>query len=98
MNRDYDFYLPLPKNLDIKHDKPVNTRFRPNADNTLERMLKCAIGLALAKPEDIVLSCLNCDSFNEGLEICNKFNARPPARVIAFACEHHSNLEDEIPF
>lgn len=32
-------------------------------------------------------TCLNCKSFDEPSEICSKFNARPPARVITFGCE-----------
>ena len=42
-------------------------------------------------------SCLNCISFNEQTEVCTKFNQRPPARVIAFACENYEDDHD-IPF
>lgn len=42
-------------------------------------------------------SCLNCTFFIEASETCQKYNARPPARVIAFACEGYSDI-DEIPF
>lgn len=42
-------------------------------------------------------SCIACMHFNEQHETCNKFNARPPARVIAFACPEY--IEDsDIPF
>lgn len=44
-------------------------------------------------------SCLNCDNFNEQTEICKVWNARPPAKVIAFSCgtdKYDDN--EEIPF
>jgi hypothetical protein len=40
-------------------------------------------------------TCLNCERFTEATETCGKWNARPPARVIAAGCEDHV---DEIPF
>lgn len=49
-------------------------------------------------PEQLTRSCLSCDHFNEAQELCAKFNARPPARVIAFACTEYSNIDDDIPF
>lgn len=40
-------------------------------------------------------TCINCEHFSEDHEICNRWNARPPARVIAFGCEAYT---DKIPF
>lgn len=40
-------------------------------------------------------TCLTCDHFNEPGELCKLYNARPPARVIAFGCPSY---QDEIPF
>lgn len=42
-------------------------------------------------------SCLNCIHFIEHTETCKKYNARPPARVIAFSCPEYSD-NDDIPF
>lgn len=42
-------------------------------------------------------SCLNCSHFDEKAELCVKFQQRPPARVIAFACPEYEDC-DEIPF
>jgi hypothetical protein len=42
-------------------------------------------------------TCLNCQHFTEGLEQCNLYNQRPPARVIAFGCSSHFDIEG-IPF
>lgn len=42
-------------------------------------------------------SCLNCTYFLEHNEQCQKFNARPPARVIAYACSEYQD-NDDIPF
>jgi len=42
-------------------------------------------------------SCIACMHFNEQNEVCSKFQARPPARIIAFACPEY--VEDtDIPF
>lgn len=90
--------LKLPPELEIKHKSPVNFTLRESADNTLEQLLKCALGIAYAKPEDIVKSCITCDFFSEQNEICKKYNQRPPARVIAFGCPQYSNIDDLIPF
>lgn len=43
----------------------------------------------------LVQTCLTCDMFNEETETCSKYAVRPPARVIAYGCEHY--VED-IPF
>lgn len=42
-------------------------------------------------------SCCNCIHFNNGVEICKLANSRPPATVIAYACQAHVH-DDEIPF
>lgn len=42
-------------------------------------------------------SCISCIYFNEPNELCDKFKARPPARVIAFGCAEYSDKE-EVPF
>lgn len=42
-------------------------------------------------------SCLSCENFIESNELCRKWQARPPARVIAFACEAYEDC-DPIPF
>lgn len=43
-------------------------------------------------------TCLTCNWFSEQGEICAKFSARPPARVIAYGCDNYENDADEIPF
>jgi hypothetical protein len=40
-------------------------------------------------------SCVHCDHFNQGRELCQLNGQRPPAKIIAFGCECY---EDEIPF
>lgn len=39
--------------------------------------------------------CLDCIHFDEEKEVCAKWNARPPARVIVNGCDDHV---DKIPF
>lgn len=52
---------------------------------------------AFEKLKPIYRSCLNCEHFDElNGEICKLAKARPPARVIAYACERWEDME--IPF
>lgn len=46
---------------------------------------------------ECVKSCVNCIYFNEKIEHCTKWNARPPARTIAFGCESYQD-DLEIPY
>lgn len=50
-----------------------------------------------ASKEGLHATCLSCLNFDEKAEYCNKFSARPPARVIAFSCESYDD-NDDIPF
>lgn len=43
----------------------------------------------------IIRSCLNCVNYSLQSDLCVKFNAKPPARVIVFACDE---WVPEIPF
>lgn len=46
--------------------------------------------------QNLMATCVICDHWNQGQEVCMKFNnQRPPARVIAFGCPA---FENEIPF
>lgn len=40
-------------------------------------------------------SCITCIKWNKDSEICGRYNARPPARVIVLSC---SDWEMDIPF
>jgi hypothetical protein len=42
-------------------------------------------------------SCITCSRFNEPMELCNHFKAKPPARIIAFGCDQYLDTE-EIPY
>lgn len=41
-------------------------------------------------------SCLNCTRFNEKDEVCILYDQRPPAKIIAKACERWESIE--LPF
>lgn len=51
----------------------------------------------LVQTDGACRSCLNCTFFTEATELCQKYNARPPARIIAFACKDYTDIDD-IPF
>ena len=40
-------------------------------------------------------TCLNCEFFDEKIENCKLFNARPPIKIIVTGCEGHTY---DIPF
>lgn len=46
---------------------------------------------------DTRASCITCRNFDPINEVCKLYNARPPAHVIAYACEKYDDA-DEIPF
>jgi hypothetical protein len=44
-------------------------------------------------------TCLSCTNWDEGKEICKKFNSRPPAPIIVYACDSWNDAaDDDIPF
>ena len=51
----------------------------------------------IGEKDGLVSSCLSCKAFTESAELCGKFGSRPPARIIAFGCEHYKD-SDTIPF
>lgn len=50
----------------------------------------------LRRKAGVRLTCVECYQFDHHSEVCNMFRQRPPARVIAFGCEHFES--DDIPF
>lgn len=45
--------------------------------------------------QNTMSTCVVCDNFNQGKELCQLNGLRPPARIIAFGCECFQN---DIPF
>ena len=44
-------------------------------------------------------SCINCSAFDEVNEYCRRWKSKPPARIIVFSCDSHSEaLDENIPF
>lgn len=41
---------------------------------------------------DRLPTCMTCLYFDEQTEMCTRYNARPPARVIAYGCPDHDSL------
>jgi hypothetical protein len=39
---------------------------------------------------DALQTCVNCQHFDEGVEVCKLAGQRPPARVIAHGCPSHA--------
>lgn len=73
----------------------MNTK--PELRNEMAYEIQRAITEALALTDGNTKNCLNCKAFDEPSETCKRFNQRPPARVIALACQHHEDCND-IPF
>jgi hypothetical protein len=74
----------------------IKPTLRSDAEWLLKSQLIPAIS-AIKSFGYIYKSCLNCEHFDElNGEICKLAKARPPARVIAYACERWVDME--IPF
>jgi hypothetical protein len=73
-----------------------SNNIRPEMQNLLIQAATGAIK-GILHGEVVVQSCLSCVHFKEPQEICNLYNMRPPARIIAKACpDYMDNLE--VPF
>lgn len=71
---------------------------RASISNFVETLLRDGSGFAAYKTNFFPFkNCLNCIHFNEDDEICKWYKQKPPARVIAYGCESHDDIE-EIPF
>lgn len=79
----------------------MNTKPNPNNVILEDRNGAVAVmvqNLTAAMREELdraTRTCLNCEHFDEPNELCRKWDARPPARIIATGCADH---QDEIPF
>lgn len=49
----------------------------------------------VAHIDDMTRHCANCSQYNHNAEICDRYMAKPPCRVIVVGCP---DWEDEIPF
>lgn len=47
---------------------------------------------------DMFKTCVTCEHFALLQETCTKFNAKPPATVIADGCEHYLDFERDVAF
>lgn len=61
-----------------------------------QRALEIAVQAAARELVDGLVTgmatCINCTHFDETNELCTKYSARPPARVIALGCPEYENL------
>lgn len=81
----------------MSSDNPVRLREAMITEKLRRVILALASDVAFKASDSPVRSCLTCHKFDEKQELCKQFKARPPARVIAFACPDYEDLDD-IPF
>lgn len=43
-------------------------------------------------------TCITCEHWEHKQELCKKFNARPPAKIIADGCKEYECSLDDVPF
>lgn len=70
----------------------ITSEWRDNAKRDHGRILT-----ETTWPHDLVRSCLTCVSWNIKEEKCRRYDARPPAWIIAFGCDNYTD-ENEVPF
>lgn len=75
---------------------PIKPQFRHGVHLNAEQLNACITKGAWTET-GIMRTCISCDHFLEQTEHCTKYNARPPARVIAFACPSYED-DNDIPF
>lgn len=67
--------------------------------NKLEQYKRLIKGLMMdvAVEMNLVHCCINCENFDEDLEVCTLSvpPARPPVRVITFGCEAFKEVKDD---
>lgn len=73
----------------------MNVRFRDTAARAIRDIMN---GVLLSDKDTFTQSCITCVHFAEATEQCAKYQARPPARTIAFGCDAYDDIDDEIPF
>lgn len=76
------------------HPKPIHYALKDMAKQFADAFER---GMGEHLTTGLTQTCLNCTNFDEPSEVCKKYNARPPARVIAYGCDHYDNPND-IPF
>lgn len=75
----------------------MKPKLRNDVEIDLGYMIRHAIITGLQQQRHPYKNCINCNRFDQQKEICKKFNARPPARVIAYGCPEHDDMY-EVPF
>lgn len=80
---------------------PITPKLRNCSDLDLHSAIRSVVAKVVQdKTHYPFKTCLNCTKFIESMEHCKLYNARPPARVIAFGCSSHDDIDqnEEIPF
>ena len=65
-------------------------------DNNISQAIKTLAKSLGAAVQAGRMTCVHCRHFDEPSELCMMWNAKPPARTIAFGCEAFD--PDAIPF
>ena len=72
-------------------------RFRQRMANDFSFGFKELIEKYMQDRSDVFPSCISCIHWNEQYEGCNKFQQKPPAKIIVNACPEYEDHQ-EIPF
>jgi hypothetical protein len=76
-------------NINDRKDTPRNI---PDGPATLAADLLIILEKHAVTRSDLFKTCISCFEWREGLEECQKFKQRPPAKVIANGCEYYADL------
>lgn len=76
---------------------PIRPKLRDNPSYDLAHYIHQWLMSEAASGFAPTQSCISCVAFDEPTEVCRKFNARPPARVIALSCPDYFDT-NQIPF
>lgn len=76
----------------MSSEKMVLRQVSPQERANIIESISMRVSQAIA---NCARSCLGCEHFKDGDELCGLNGQRPPARIIAFGCEM---FEDAVPF
>lgn len=75
----------------------MSNQFRPKLRREVEIDLNAFVNALMKRNDFPFQNCISCCHFTEATELCKHWNAKPPARVIAYGCSNYQD-ETEIPY
>lgn len=83
--------------LRLQHKRDIQMREAGSVPQSIRQEFISLIAIN-AHRTDMFKTCVTCEHFALLKGVCTKFNAIPPATVIADGCEHYLDFERDVAF